>query len=95
MSVTADRGAIVDLKRETRRGLELTHPYIVRIIRDQELVAAKDVEREETVAVVVAMEEPALLLPVHWRVGRIKIQDQLRRPLPVRSNKLFDLWVDI
>ena len=30
-AVTTDRGAIADLKRETRRALELTHPHIVRI----------------------------------------------------------------
>jgi len=30
-SIAVDRGAIADLKRETRRALELTHPHIVRI----------------------------------------------------------------
>lgn len=56
-------------------------------VRDQQLVAAKDVKRQEAMAVVVAMEEPPLLLPMHRRVRRVKVQDQVRRRLAVRSNE--------
>ncbi len=54
-------------------------------IRHQQLVAAEDVQRQEAVAIVVAVEEPALLLPVHRSVRRIEVQDQVRRRLRLAS----------
>ena len=56
----------------------------------QQMPPAEHVERQVAVAVVVAVEEPALLLAVHRIVGRIEIEDDLlRRPL-VRLQEQVD-----
>ncbi len=55
----------------------------------EQLIPAKDVERQEAVAVVIAVEEPPLLLPMHRSVRRIKVQDQIRRRLRLGADKLL------
>ena len=42
------------------------------------------------VAVIIAVEEPALLLPVQRVVRRIQVQDDLRRRLGVRVEEQID-----
>ena len=59
-------------------------------VADQQLVPAKDVQRQETVVIVVAVEEPAFLLAVYLIVGRIEVQYQLLRRSFERGNELFD-----
>ncbi len=48
-------------------------------IADQQLIAAKDVKRQEAIVVIVAMEEPAFLMPMDRIIGRVEIQDELIR----------------
>ena len=45
-------------------------------IGDQQLIAAEDIQRQEALLVIVAMEKPALLSPMHGIIGGIEIQDQ-------------------
>src|SRR6266436_6406801 len=53
-------------------GIDVTWPQIT----DQQLVSAKDIERQEAVIIVVAVEGSAHLRAVHPVIGAIKIQDQ-------------------
>src|SRR3954465_3317294 len=48
------------------------------------MTAAEDVERQVAVAVVVAMEEAALLMPVQRVIGGVKVEDDLPRRCAVR-----------
>ena len=58
------------------RGVDVRAPQL----GGQQMAAAEDVERQVAVAVVIAVEEPALLLAVHRIVGGIEIEDDpLRR----------------
>src|SRR4051794_41590303 len=50
----------------------------------EEMPAAEDVERQVAVAVVVAMEEAALLMPVQWVIGGVEVEDDLPRRCAVR-----------
>ena len=54
------------------------------------MAAAEHVERQVAVAVVIAMEKPSLLLPVHWIVGRIEVEDDLVRRSCVRLQEHVD-----
>jgi hypothetical protein len=56
----------------------------------QQVPAAEDVERQITVAVVVAMEEPAFLLPVQRIIGGVEIERDLRRGLGVGIEEQID-----
>src|SRR4051794_15756069 len=52
----------------------------------QEMPAAEDVERQVAVAIVVAVKEAALLMPMDRVVGRVQVQDDFARGLgPERS----------
>ena len=44
-------------------------------VADQQLVLAKNIQRQETVVVVITVEESAFLVSVHGIIGRIKVQD--------------------
>ena len=55
----------------------------------QQLLTAEDVQRQEAVMVVVAMEEASLLHAVHPVIGGVEIQDQLARHFPERGNELL------
>ena len=58
-------------------GVDVRAPQLGR----EQVPAAEHVERQVAVAVVVAMEEPALLMAVQRIVGGIEIEDDLRRRL--------------
>ena len=58
-------------------------------VRDQELAAAKRIQRQETVPVVVPVKEPPRLMAVHRVVGRVEVNHQLARRAPVRGNELL------
>ncbi len=47
--------------------------------RAQNLLSAKHVQRQITIAVVIAVEEPPLLLAVQRQVGGVHVQDDLSR----------------
>ncbi len=46
-------------------------------VTDQKLVAAKDIQWQKTVVVVITVKETAFLIPVYPVIGGIKIQNQL------------------
>ena len=46
-------------------------------ITDQQLLTAKDIQREEAVGIVITMEEAPFLQAVHPVVGGIKVENQL------------------
>ena len=56
----------------------------------EQLVAAEDVERQEAVMIVVAVEEAALLLAVDAVVGGVEVEDQMLRRRRVRGDELID-----
>src|SRR5262249_22140113 len=56
----------------------------------QQVAAAEDVERQIAIAVVVAVEEPALLVAVQWIVRRIEIESDLRRWPTMRLQEHLD-----
>ena len=58
-------------------------------IRGEQLVTTKHIQRQEAVAVIIAVKETPLLIAMHGRVGRVKIQDQHRRRFLVRGNELL------
>jgi hypothetical protein len=57
---------------------------------DQQVTAAEHVERQIAVAVVVAVEEPPLLLAVQWIIRCIEIEDDLLGRPRVRLHELVD-----
>ena len=56
----------------------------------QQLLAAKHVQRQEAVVVVVTAEVPPLLLAIHRVVGGVEVQDQLVRRSGKRRDELLD-----
>ncbi len=57
----------------------------------QQLFAAEDVERQETVVVVVAAEVATVLIAVDNVVGRIEIENQFGRRFFERSDELLEV----
>ena len=57
---------------------------------DQELIAAKHVQGQETVRVVVPMKEPPLLLAVHRVIRRVEVQDDFLWRGLVRLDELIN-----
>jgi hypothetical protein len=51
------------------------------------MLAREDVQRQIAVAIVIAVKEPPLLMPVQWIIGGIKIQDDLARGCTVCVEK--------
>ena len=49
--------------------------------------SAEHVQRQVAITVVIAVKEPSFLLPVHWIIRRIKIEDDLTRCTLVRFQK--------
>ena len=49
-------------------------------IGDQQLLATEDIQRQEAVVVVVAVEEAAFLVAVDRVVGGVEVEDQFFRP---------------
>ena len=68
------------------RGIDVGAPQLGR----QQVPATEDVERQVAVAVVIAVEEPALLVPVQRIIGGIEIERDLRRGLGVRIEEQID-----
>ena len=67
-----------DLLDRAGRGVDVGAPELGR----QQVAAAEDVERQVAVAVVVAVEEPPLLVAVQRVVGGVEVEhDLLRRPV--------------
>ena len=56
----------------------------------QQMAPAEHVQRQIAVAVIITVEEPSFLVPVHRVIGRIEIEDDLVRRLPVRFHKQVD-----
>ena len=56
----------------------------------QQMPAAEDVERQVALAVVIAVEEAPLLVPVHRIVGGVEIEHDLTRRRLVRLKKQVD-----
>ena len=54
------------------------------------MAPAEHVKRQIAVAIVIAVEEPPLLLAVHRIIGRIEIKDDLVRRAPVRLQEQVD-----
>jgi hypothetical protein len=59
------------------RGVDVRAPQL----RRQQVPAAEHVERQVTVAIVVAVEEPAFLMAVQRIVGGVEVEDDLLRSL--------------
>jgi len=45
-------------------------------VTDQQLLTAEDIQRQEAVVIVIAVEKPAFLLAMHGVICRIEVQDQ-------------------
>jgi hypothetical protein len=56
----------------------------------QQMPAAKDVKRQIAVVVVIAVGKAALLMPVQRVVGRVEVEDDLRRRRTMRVEKEID-----
>ena len=52
--------------------------------------AAEDIQRQIAIAVVIAVEEPAFLMPVQWVIGGIEIERDLRRGFGVGIEEQID-----
>lgn len=59
-------------------------------VADQQMTAAERVQRQETVVVIVAVEEATLLLTVQRRIGRVEVQDQSPGHTIMSGNKLIE-----
>src|SRR5205807_9955364 len=64
----------------TGRRIQVRRPQL----GEQQMLPAEHVERQIAVAVVIAVEEPSLLLAVHWIIGRVQVENDLPRSTPVR-----------
>lgn len=58
-------------------------------IGNQQQLVAEDVERQEAPVAVVTVIEAPFLVPMHPVIGRVKIQDQLRRRCGKRGDEFF------
>ena len=56
----------------------------------QQLLAAKDIERQKAPVAIVAVIVAAFLLAVHPVIGGVKVEDQLRRRFFKGRDELFD-----
>ena len=59
-------------------------------VGDQQLPAAKRVQRQEAVPVVISVEEAPGLMAVNGVVGRVEVNHQLARRATVRGDELLD-----
>ena len=73
------------------RGVDVGAPQLGR----QQMPAAEHVERQIAVAVVIAVEEPPLLLAVQRIVGRIEIENDLLRRALMRLQEQIDQQASI
>lgn len=48
-------------------------------VRDQQVIAAEHIERQKAVVVIIAVEEPSFLGPVHRVIGGVKVEHDLLR----------------
>jgi hypothetical protein len=87
------RPAAADLGHDPCHFLDYTgRPIDVRPpqLRGQQMSTAEHVERQVAVAIIIAVEEPAFLLPVQRIVRRIQVQDDLRRCLGMCLQEQID-----
>ena len=87
------RPALADLRNDARHLLD--RALAARDIRaplagQQQVPAAEHIERQVAVLVVIAVEEPAFLLPVERDVGVIQIQHDLTRRTLMRFKEQID-----
>ena len=75
-----------DLRRRAGRSIDVRRPQL----RSQEMSTAKYIERQVTIAVVIAVEEAALLIAVQGIVGGIEIKDDLLGRAPMRLQEQID-----
>ena len=59
-------------------------------VTDQQLVAAKDIQWQKAIVVVITMKEPAFLFAMNDIVSGIKVQNQFLRRFFERGNELLD-----
>jgi hypothetical protein len=84
----------LDLLERPGGGVDVRAPQL----GGEEMAATEDVQRQVAIAVVVAVEEPALLIPMDRVVGGVEIENDLlrrrrrrrRRRLRVRVEKEVD-----
>ena len=62
-------------------------------VTDQQLVAAKDIQWQKAIVVVITMKEPAFLFAMNDIVSGIKVQNQFLRRFFERGNELLDDFV--
>jgi hypothetical protein len=55
--------------------------------RREQVPAAEDVERQVAVAIIVAVEEAAFLMPMDRVVGRVQVQDDVARGLALTASR--------
>ena len=65
-----------DQQRQDRPGMLGSIDLRRAQITDQQALAAEHIKRQETVMIVVAVEEAANLAPVHRVVGGVEVEDQ-------------------
>ena len=58
--------------------------------RTQQMLAAKDIQRQLTIAVVIAVKKAPFLVAVQGQIGHIQIQDKAFRGVRVRFQKHTD-----
>src|SRR5262249_3612049 len=75
-----------DLLYGTVRRIQARHTQL----GSQQVPSAEHVQRQVAITVVIAVKEPSLLLPVHWIIRRIKIEDDLTRWTLVCFQKYID-----
>ena len=71
----------LDLLDGARRRIDVGAPEL----GGKQMPAAEDVERQIAVAVVVAVEEAAFLMPVQGVIGSVEVEDDLLRRAPCAS----------
>jgi len=80
------RNDALDFLHRAFGGVHAGRPQLGR----QQMAPAKNIERQITVAVVIAVEEPPFLVPVDWVIGGIEIKDDLVWSARVRLQKQVD-----
>jgi hypothetical protein len=57
---------------------------------DQKLIAAKDIQGQKTIAVIIAVKETAFLISMQRIIGGIKVENQFLGNSIKRGDKLID-----
>ena len=90
----ADRGPALthglDQQRQDGPGMLGSIDLARAQVTDQQLLSAKDIQRQETIVVVIAVEKATFLLAMNGIIGCIKIQDQAFGWATKRGDELID-----